>query len=154
MAVMLGGRIIDKPGIFELGHTIAIPDGIPCGCGKCGCLDQYSSIRGIKARSGKKFHVIVSDSEIGDSEAIKYLAEGAHYLAGAVSNAAYLLNVDRIVLCGRIFESSEVFREEFIEHYNAVSGDFIPKISFADASAAPIGAALIAMNATLKKIAI
>ena len=154
MALMLGGRIIDKPGIFELGHTIAVADGIQCGCGKRGCLDQYSSIRGIKARSGKKFHVLVSDSEIGDIDAIKYLAEGAQYLAGAVSNAAYLLNVDRVVLCGRIFESSEVFRDEFIKHYNSISGESIPKFSFADASAAPIGAALIAMNATLKKIAI
>ena len=27
----------------ELGHTTAVPDGHPCGCGKKGCIEQYAS---------------------------------------------------------------------------------------------------------------
>lgn len=31
----------------EIGHTVADPEGRPCGCGKKGCLETYSSSRGI-----------------------------------------------------------------------------------------------------------
>jgi len=31
----------------ELGHTIAIPNGRPCGCGRKGCLETYASATGI-----------------------------------------------------------------------------------------------------------
>lgn len=154
MAVMLGGRIIDKPGIFELGHTVVEPDGIRCGCGKRGCLDQYASIRGIKARSGKKFHVLTSDADIGDKESLEYLYDGARHLAYAIANVAYLLNVDRVLLCGRLFEHKELFWDEFIKEYERFGGAELPKFSFADATAAPHGAALIAMGSVLKKIAI
>jgi len=27
----------------EIGHTRAVPDGLPCGCGRRGCLEQYAS---------------------------------------------------------------------------------------------------------------
>lgn len=154
MALLLGGRIIDKPGIFELGHTVVVPDGIECRCGKRGCLDQYASIRGIKARSGKKFHVLVSDADIGDGFSLGFLNDAAKHLAFAISNAAFLLNVDRVVLCGRLFEHKELFFDEFLNQYQHFSGGEMPKFSFADANAAPHGAALIAMGTVLRKISI
>lgn len=154
MALMLGGRIIDKPGIFELGHTVVVPDGIKCGCGKRGCLDQYASIRGIKARSGKKFHVLVSDADIGDEESMLYLKDAAKHLAFSISNVAYLMNVERVVLCGRLFEHKELFWDEFVNQYEYFGGSDLPKFSFANVDAAPQGAALIALGITLRKIAI
>ena len=154
MALMLGGKIIDKPGIFELGHTVVVPDGIECKCGKRGCLDQYASIRGIKARSGKKFHVLVSDADIGDEDALGHLNDAAHHLAYAISNVAYLLGVERIVLCGRFFEYKELLWDEFVKQYAKFSGTDVPKFLFADSTAAPHGAALIAMGTVLRKISI
>ena len=154
MALMLGGRIIDKPGIFELGHTVAVPEGIECNCGKCGCLDQYASIRGLKARSKKKFHVLISDADIGDKEALKYINDAAKYLAFSIANATFLLNVDRVVLCGRLFEHKDLFWDEFVRNFEVFSGNDLPKFSFAEVSAAPHGAALIAMGTTLRKISI
>lgn len=32
----------------EIGHTIAIPDGRVCGCGRRGCLETYASATGVK----------------------------------------------------------------------------------------------------------
>lgn len=31
----------------ELGHTIIVPNGRPCKCGRCGCVEQYTSAGGI-----------------------------------------------------------------------------------------------------------
>lgn len=154
MAVMLGGKIIDKPGIFELGHVIVEQDGIPCNCGKRGCLDQYASIRGLEARSDKKFHVLVSDAEMGDEEALFYFHDAACRLADAISNAAYLINVDHVVLCGRLFEHRDLFWDVFTNNYPLFGGFDVPEFSFVDSSEAPFGAALIAMSTVLKKIAI
>ena len=154
MALMLGRRIIDKIGIFELGHTVVVPDGIRCNCGKCGCLDQYASIRGLKSRSGKKFHTLITDAANGDKESLQYVNEAAKHLAFSIANAAFLLNVDHIVLCGRLFEHKDVFWEEFSKHFHTFSGKNLPQFSFAEVSAAPHGAALIAMNEAMKKISI
>ncbi len=32
----------------EIGHTIIFPEGRPCNCGRKGCLEQYTSARGIR----------------------------------------------------------------------------------------------------------
>jgi glucokinase len=44
-ALVLGGELVRGAyGIAgELGHTTAVPDGYPCGCGKRGCIEQYAS---------------------------------------------------------------------------------------------------------------
>nr|WP_205862494.1 ROK family glucokinase [Planosporangium thailandense] len=43
--IVLGGNLVR--GAFgvaaELGHTRAVPDGLVCGCGRRGCLEQYAS---------------------------------------------------------------------------------------------------------------
>ena len=31
----------------EVGHTIVVPDGAPCGCGSRGCLEAYASAKGL-----------------------------------------------------------------------------------------------------------
>lgn len=38
----------------ELGHTTAIKDGRPCGCGRKGCLETYTSATGV-ARTAREF---------------------------------------------------------------------------------------------------
>lgn len=32
----------------EFGHMTVIPDGVPCACGSCGCLEQYASATAIR----------------------------------------------------------------------------------------------------------
>jgi glucokinase len=43
--IILGGGLVrGAHGIAgELGHTVVVPDGYPCGCGRHGCLEQYAS---------------------------------------------------------------------------------------------------------------
>jgi glucokinase len=43
--IVLGGGVVrGAHGIAaELGHTIAVPGGHPCGCGRLGCIEQYAS---------------------------------------------------------------------------------------------------------------
>ncbi len=154
MAAMIGGKIIDKAGIFEIGHTIAVPGGIPCKCGKKGCLGRYASSAGLAKRYGKSFESLINDAEEGNEEAKALLTEAADRLALAITNASLLLNIENVVLCGAFWNHKELFWDEFLRKAEEFKGDNNIYFSFTGVSAAPIGAALIAMNAVLKKIAI
>lgn len=46
----------------ELGHTIIIPDGRQCGCGRKGCLEQYASATGIVKTAIEMIDYSYSDS--------------------------------------------------------------------------------------------
>ncbi|GGM87729.1 ROK family glucokinase [Dactylosporangium sucinum] len=47
--IIIGGNLIrGANGIAgELGHTMMVPSGHPCGCGRHGCLEQYTSGRAL-----------------------------------------------------------------------------------------------------------
>ena len=154
MAAMLGGDMIAKPGIFELGHTVAVPGGIQCGCGKQGCLDQYSSIRGMKARANMKFSDLAIAAKSGDFEAKKIFSQAARHLALAITNSAGLLSVERVLLCGRLFNFTDLFFEEFLNECAKLSPVNTPSFTLTNVSDAPLGAAMIAMRSALKKIVI
>jgi glucokinase len=47
----------------ELGHVIAVRDGRPCGCGRNGCLETYSSATGI-VRTARERLSQVSDEQV------------------------------------------------------------------------------------------
>src|SRR5947208_1206215 len=36
----------------EIGHMTVFPDGNPCGCGNCGCLEKHASASAIAAMGG------------------------------------------------------------------------------------------------------
>jgi glucokinase len=46
--VLCGELIRGAHGIAgELGHVLAVPNGLPCGCGRHGCVEQYASGRAL-----------------------------------------------------------------------------------------------------------
>lgn len=47
--IVVDGRLVhgSTGGAGELGHNILIPGGRPCSCGRAGCLETYTSARGI-----------------------------------------------------------------------------------------------------------
>jgi glucokinase len=56
--VLSGALVRGAHGIAaELGHTLAVPDGRPCGCGRRGCFEQYASgsalVRAARAGAAK-----------------------------------------------------------------------------------------------------
>ena len=62
-AVILGGRLYrGGHGIAgELGHTRFMRDGLPCGCGQSGCLEQYASGRALQ----REAHAIADGGGMG-----------------------------------------------------------------------------------------
>lgn len=147
MSVLLGGKIFDRPGMFEIGHTVAVPDGAVCACGKRGCLEGYASQRGLSTRSGKPFSDLVAATERGDAKSLSLFTEMASLLAISVSNFAFMLQIQNVVLCGDMWNYREFFWDTF-------SKSAPPSLSFSFSSVenAATGAALIAIERLISEL--
>lgn len=89
----------------EVGHHAIVPDGRPCGCGKRGCLEAYTSGSGIAGRLAavwpegpRTAKEVVERARGGDARARAFLEETADYLARGLANLVFIVDVRRIVL--------------------------------------------------------
>ena len=102
----------------ELGHTVVVPNGEPCVCGKKGCLEAYSSLRGMKRsylkRVGEEFN---GEDIIGllktDNENIRDIREKAtSYLGMAIANLFTLFSPSFILIDGIAADKIDGFYDE------------------------------------------
>ncbi len=116
--IVLGGRIWRGALGFagEIGHTMFVLDGHPCGCGNRGCLEQYASATGLVRRareaiaSGKRTSlgtrpaitaaVIHQEAKAGDALALDLLAETGRILGIAIGSIGNFLNPEVVILGG------------------------------------------------------
>lgn len=111
----------------ELGHTIVIPNGRKCSCGRSGCLETYVSASGIK-RSAFYFMSHVNEkselrninfreltskkvSELadkGDAVALRVFDYTGEILGKAMANAVTLFNPEAIILFGGLADADKL----------------------------------------------
>lgn len=94
----------------ELGHTIVLPAGRDCGCGRMGCLETYCSAGGIKKTyfeiSGKqmdadqKIDYLAELASNGDEAALKTFDITGRILGLSLANVAALTSPEAIFLFG------------------------------------------------------
>ncbi len=100
----------------ELGHLTLYPEGRECSCGRCGCLETYTSARGIcqtfkeLAKKSNNIDNIntenITSKDIGELAnegnplALKTFEITAKYLAIGLANAVTFSNPEKIILMG------------------------------------------------------
>ena len=97
----------------ELGHSIYVPDGIPCSCGRKGCLETVASLRVLRELCRQKLNnpdlsydelcMILQggrDGGVLDSE----LDRVARFLGLAISNQINNYPADSLVITGRMLK--------------------------------------------------
>jgi len=92
----------------EIGHQIIRPGGALCGCGQHGCLEAYASGKGIARELASRreqdptlpvdARELVSRAQDGDAVSLDFLGEVAVFLAHGISNLAFTLNLERVIL--------------------------------------------------------
>ncbi len=112
----------------ELGHTVLVPDGLPCRCGRKGCLEAYVSATGIVARTesalgeGKDsslgvFHrpgnsltaqAVYEHAKEGDLLARAIFAETGRCLGIALANVLNMLDLEMIIVGGRVAQAGDL----------------------------------------------
>jgi len=153
MSVMLDGHICEDVDKMEIAHTLAVYKGLPCRCGRHGCLDAYSSIRSISKRCGKPFSYVLAHQD----QFSEILEEAIRYLAIALHNAAMLFSPEKIILTGKYIESDADFVNKLAPIFSEL--DMVPtrrpiELCADHNSSAAYGAALKSVREAIKELKI
>ena len=169
--IVVDGKLVHGKtgGAGELGHAILIPEGRPCGCGRKGCLETYTSATGIRRTALEMMEAnpdydgalrkvdpkeltskMVGDAaKYGDSLAIKVFEKTGYWLGIALANAVAFSGPEAIFLMGGPVKAGEVLlkptRESFKKHLCFVyDGSVDIRVSeLPDNDAAILGAAAL-----------
>ncbi|WP_173923861.1 ROK family glucokinase [Agromyces sp. Marseille-P2726] len=148
----VGGAIVAGDRLFrggfgagaELGHLRIVPEGIACGCGQRGCLEQYGSGRallrtaneiadaggiGVGLANARAEHgaldgpVVAALIRAGDPGALAALHELGQWLGPAAASLSAVLDPQRFVFGGGVAAAGELLlgpvREAYLEHLPA-----------------------------------
>lgn len=137
--VVLGGKLLHghHDNAAELGHMIVVPDGLPCGCGQRGCVEQYAAAAAVAGRvqtaieSGEDSSLasrlrdggaidaklVVEAMGQGDALCMRIWDEACKYLAIACVNIQHAFNPESIVLGGGMAEAGDVLLDPVRRHF-------------------------------------
>ena len=163
--VILDGKVLhghfDNAG--ELGHMIAVANGLACPCGQRGCLEAYASAGAITRRfrqageAGEPSTLpldsdakaIALGAERGDVLCRKIWDEACFYLAIACINIQHAFNPEVVLLGGGVAEAGEFLVSAVRRHLDANRWqlhDDIPQLELArlGSTAGVVGTAALA----------
>jgi glucokinase len=120
--ILNGQRWTGRGAAAEIGHVVVVIDGLPCGCGRKGCMEAYAgrgrleerarhqlakghktSLFEIMERRGKErlsSGVWADALAAGDKVATHLIDEAMRALGAGVASANNLLDVDAVILGG------------------------------------------------------
>ncbi|RFA15109.1 glucokinase [Subtercola boreus] len=142
----VGGAIVSGDKLFrggfgaaaELGHLRVVPDGLPCGCGARGCIEQYGSGRALlrtaneladaggvgigladaRARVGTLTGLDVSELiQSGDPGALLALRTLGHWLGQASASLGAVLDPQLFVIGGGVAQAGELLLDPIRSAY-------------------------------------
>ncbi|AVF22857.1 ROK family protein [Paenibacillus larvae] len=98
----------------EWGHVILYPEGLPCNCGKKGCIEQYLSgtalVRSARALTGKPYldgAEWIQDVRGGNPDAVYAMEQYITHLLLVLENIHMGLNPEAVILGGGVLDSSD-----------------------------------------------
>jgi glucokinase len=182
----VGGAIVTENRLFrggfgagaEIGHLRVVPDGLPCGCGARGCIEQYGSGRallrmandiadvggiGLPLAEARSLHGELTGDIVGefiaarDAGAISALQELGRWIGQACASLGAVLDPELFVIGGGVAMAGDLLldpvRDSYLQHLPARG--YHPEASFVIAelvnSAGVVGAADLARIHSLSR---
>lgn len=110
-AVILNGQLfVGHDGTAgELGLITLNPDGPECNSGNCGSLEQYTSVRAIRRRTGLEPHELCEKAQAGDAEAIAFWHSYGRDLGAGLASLIYVLTPEAVIIGGGVSASADFF---------------------------------------------
>ena len=135
--IILGGKMLSgvNGAGGEIGHIQVNDDETEvCGCGRKGCLEQYTSATGIVRLAKRKLAKTTEDTTIraienltakdvfdaakaGDAIALGLVDEVCKILGSTLSNIACVVNPEIIVIGGGVSKAGEILLDNIKKHY-------------------------------------
>jgi glucokinase len=117
-ANMVGGRLVRgaRWSGGEWGHSVLIPGGRPCNCGKQGCVEQYISgtalVQLAYEMTGSVYthgSQIMAEAGKGDEAAILVLERYTSRMAQVITNIAVGMDPELIIIGGGVIHDREIW---------------------------------------------
>ncbi|MBE2186928.1 MAG: ROK family protein [Rhodothermales bacterium] len=112
----------------EVGHVIVEPGGRLCGCGRRGCLEQYTSATGLvktyrdavpDAPDDADALYVFQQAQAGDAAARDTFETTGRILGLALANSVAYTSPEVVFLFGGLAEAGETLFEPIRRHFNA-----------------------------------
>jgi glucokinase len=142
----------------EFGHTTVEPDGVPCGCGNRGCLEQYASAKAVvrmaheagvdHASARAVYHLAVQ----GDEGAKEVFVRVGRALGIVIASAVNALNLPMYVLAGGVTSAWDAFSPAMFEQVRLRSVVFAATAPESAAGAAQGASAQVAPGGSTRTI--
>jgi glucokinase len=142
----VGGAIVSEGRLFrggygagaELGHVRVVPDGLPCGCGAHGCIEQYGSGRallrmanemadaggiGLALAEARERDGVLDGRTVGrliaagDPGAVRALETLGHWLGQACASLSAVLDPQVFVFGGGVADAGDLLLDPVREAY-------------------------------------
>jgi len=149
----VGGAIVTGGSLFrggfgtgaEIGHMRVVPDGLPCGCGARGCIEQYGSGRallrfaneiadvegiGLALAAARREndgllngHIVGEFIAAGDPGALYALQQLGRWVGQACASLSAVLDPEMFVIGGGVSVAGDLLldpiRESYLQHLPA-----------------------------------
>lgn len=136
--IILNGKVLagSEGAAGEIGHMfVNEEETVSCGCGKCGCLEQYASATGIvrlaknllnenKEASGLRDCESLSAKDVfdyakaGDAIAMAAVEKACYYLGVAAGHVAHIIDPEVFVIGGGVSKAGEIITDTMKKYYN------------------------------------
>jgi predicted NBD/HSP70 family sugar kinase len=126
--IVLDGRLYRGPssGAGEIGHVVVDEDGLPCWCGRNGCLETVVAVGTLLANASTLLGRPASVDDLALPEAEGIAAAGGHALGAALAHVVATLDVRHVALAGSVRAAGEPFRAAVAE---TIRERVLPKMS-------------------------
>jgi glucokinase-like ROK family protein len=121
----VGGRLNRGAHFFAnaLGHIVVEPDGLPCTCGRRGCLEQYANaaalVRYVRDSAFQTAEQVVSSANEGNEKCRAAVRQLARYLARGCATILNILDPSLIVVSGGVAQNNPLLRDALREELSA-----------------------------------
>lgn len=120
----------------EIGHTLAVENGRQCGCGNKGCLEMYTSTKGIRLTAQEvmaesdepskmrqverlTMPMLASFCEQGDALALETVRRMGYSLGLGLANYASVVNPEAFIFTGTVMPLWDYFYEPMKESFES-----------------------------------
>lgn len=107
----IGGRLNRGPHFFAngIGHMTLVFDGLPCTCGRLGCLEAYTNSAALLRYGEGRFasaEDLIRAANGGEAQAAEAIRMYSRYLAAGLASAIQLLDSPLIILAGGLAQDN------------------------------------------------
>lgn len=156
-AAMLGNQIYTGQYNYsgEIGHTILVPGGKQCYCGKYGCVDAYCNANVLAELTNGNLADFFTRLQAGDNEANARMETYLNYLSVAIHNVRMLFDCD-IILGGYVGSYSALYLDRLKQKVQALdtfdkAPDYLMGCHY-NTEASAVGAALMYISAFIDQV--